>query len=120
MTENTASGSDEGPWSNAQELASPEVYAKLARLRRSIDNVDAAVIYMLAERFEFTKQVGQLKAEHALPPSDPGREKQQTARLRELAEQANLDPVFAEKFLNFVVAEVINHHKKLQGDPTPR
>lgn len=82
----------------------------LIRLRSSIDNVDAALIFLLAERFKCTKQVGELKAEHGMPPSDPAREEQQVARLRQLAVQAELDPAFAEKWFNFVVAEVIRHH----------
>jgi len=82
----------------------------LARLRSSIDNIDAALVYMLAERFKATKQVGHLKAEHGMPPSEPAREEHQDARLRSLAEQADLDPAFAEKWFNFVVAEVIRHH----------
>ncbi|MEJ1154303.1 MULTISPECIES: chorismate mutase [Microbacterium] len=82
----------------------------LKRLRGSIDNVDAALMYLLAERFKATKQVGVLKAEHGMPPSDPAREEQQVARLRQLALDAELDPEFAEKWFNFVVAEVIRHH----------
>ncbi|HWT33815.1 MAG TPA: chorismate mutase [Microbacterium sp.] len=82
----------------------------LRRLRGSIDNIDAALIHMLAERFKATKQVGVLKAEYGMAPSDPSREEQQIARLRRLAEEAELDPEFAEKWFNFVVAEVIQHH----------
>lgn len=84
--------------------------AELLRLRGTIDNIDAALIYMLAERFRATQQVGILKAEHAMPASDPRREEQQVSRLRALAEEAHLDPEFAEKWFNFVVAEVIRHH----------
>jgi len=84
--------------------------ADLRRLRGSIDNIDAALIHMLAERFRATQQVGILKAEHGMPASDPAREEQQIARLRRLAEEADLDPEFAEKWFNFVVAEVIRHH----------
>ncbi|WP_416444778.1 chorismate mutase [Leucobacter sp. HNU] len=86
---------------------------QLDRLRSSIDNIDAALIHMLAERFKCTQAVGQLKAEHEMPASDPGREARQIARLRELAEGANLDPEFAEKWFNFVVAEVIHHHERI-------
>lgn len=84
--------------------------AQLLSLRASIDNVDAALIFLLAERFRCTKQVGVLKAEYGMPASDPSREEQQIARLRRLALDADLDPEFAEKWFNFVVAEVIRHH----------
>jgi chorismate mutase len=82
----------------------------LLRLRASIDNIDAALTYMLAERFRCTKQVGELKATHGMPASDPSREERQIARLKSLAADADLDPEFAEKWFNFVVAEVIQHH----------
>ena len=86
---------------------------ELRRLRDSIDNMDAALVHLLAERFKITQQVGLLKAQHGLPPADPSREAQQIARLRRLAEQAKLDPEFAEKFLSFVVAEVVRHHEAI-------
>ncbi|WP_336631993.1 MULTISPECIES: chorismate mutase [unclassified Microbacterium] len=91
----------------------------LRRLRGSIDNIDAALIHMLAERFRATQQVGVLKARHGMPPSDPAREEQQIARLRRLAEDADLDPEFAEKWFNFVVAEVIRHHAAAAGADAP-
>ena len=91
------------------------VQAELDGIRQSIDNIDAALIAMLAERFKFTQAVGRLKAEHQLPPSDPAREARQVERLRALAEEANLDPAFAEKWFNFVVAEVIRHHEAAQS-----
>jgi chorismate mutase len=83
----------------------------LVELRDSIDNIDAAVIHMLAERFRCTRRVGLLKAEYHLPPADPAREAQQIVRLRQLASVAKLDPDFAEKLHAFVVSEVIRHHK---------
>ncbi|RMH52129.1 MAG: chorismate mutase [Alphaproteobacteria bacterium] len=86
----------------------------LAGHRAAIDNLDAIIIHTLALRFRETLAVGRLKAEHGLPPADPAREAAQIARLRRLAGEAGLDPVFAEKFLNFVIAEVIRHHERLQ------
>lgn len=91
---------------------------ELTRLRESIDNIDAALIHLLAERFKYTQAVGQLKAAQGLAPADPERESQQIARLRRLAESARLDPDFAEKFLAFIVKEVIRHHAALrEGKP---
>lgn len=97
--------------------------AELTGLRQSIDNIDAALVHLLAERFKFTQSVGRLKAVSGLPASDPDREKVQIARLRALAEESHLDPAFAEKFLNFIVAEVIHHHEEIASTgavPTQR
>ncbi|MFH9086036.1 chorismate mutase [Streptomyces sp. Ru62] len=104
-TSNTGTGADD-----------PQVRQELERLRDSIDNIDAAVVHMLAERFKCTQQVGRLKALHQLPPADPAREARQIERLRRLAENAKLDPAFAEKFLNFIIAEVIRHHERIAED----
>jgi len=84
----------------------------LAGYRLSIDNIDAALVHMLAERFRITQAVGEYKATAALPPADPGREERQITRLRALAEAAHLDPEFSEKFLRFIIEEVIRHHEK--------
>ncbi len=83
--------------------------------RESIDRLDAILVYTLGERFKHTQAVGRLKATHDLPPSDPARESKQIARLEELAKEADLDPEFAKKFLNFIIAEVIQHHKQHQS-----
>ena len=89
---------------------------KLAHYRVSIDNLDAALIHILAERFRITQAVGEYKAKTSLPPADPGREQKQIARLRALAEEAHLDPEFSEKFLRFIIDEVIRHHEQARRD----
>lgn len=86
----------------------------LKRYRESIDNIDAALVFMLAERFKVTQAVGEYKATHDLPPADPSREENQILRLRQLALDANLDPDFTEKFLRFIIDEVIRHHERLR------
>ncbi|WP_125609761.1 chorismate mutase [Specibacter cremeus] len=120
--EHTASGqpSDHTPGPGYDPAASslagtvdPAVMAELLSMRSSIDNIDATLVYLLAERFKATQRVGVLKARHKLPPADPTRETAQIARLRALAESAHLDPAFAEKFLNFIISEVIRHHQAI-------
>ena len=97
-------------------LGESPAMAELLALRASIDNIDAALVHMLAERFRCTQKVGVLKATNDLPPADPAREKIQIERLRRLATDANLDPDFAEKFLNFIVKEVIRHHEAIAAE----
>jgi chorismate mutase len=104
-----AGGSHKQGYGKADGMNHPE----LLRLRDSIDNIDAALLHLLAERFKCTQAVGEFKAAHGLPPADPAREASQIARLRRLAEEARLDPDFAEKFLNFIVKEVIRHHEAI-------
>ena len=92
-----------------------DVPAELKKYRASIDNLDAALIHILAERFRITKEVGELKARTELPAADPNRERLQVERLRKLAAEAELDPDFAEKLLNFIIKEVIRHHEQIAG-----
>jgi len=96
--------------------AENEVLEELAVLRASIDNLDAALVHLLAERFKCTQKVGRLKAAHDLPPADPAREARQITRLRQLAQESQLEPQFAEKFLNFIVEEVVRHHKMIAAE----
>ncbi len=95
----------------------PSLPPELLRLRGSIDNIDAALIHLLAERFKATQQVGVLKAREGMPAADPAREARQLARLRALAHESDLDPEFAEKFLAFLLAEVIQHHEAIAAAP---
>lgn len=97
-------------------MSEPTPLERLERLRSSIDNIDAALVHMLAERFRCTQEVGQLKAEHDMPAADPSRESRQIDRLKGLAADAHLDPEFAEKWFNFVVAEVIQHHTQIADE----
>ncbi|NDK31358.1 chorismate mutase [Nesterenkonia haasae] len=106
---------------DAAKYVDPEIMAELLTMRSSIDNIDAALVHLLAERFKATQRVGVLKAKHKLPPADPGREKSQIDRLKRLAAEAHLDPDFAEKFLNFIIEEVIRHHQAIsEHSPQPQ
>ncbi|MCB5905966.1 chorismate mutase [Streptomyces pinistramenti] len=108
MSEGTAAAAGD-----AARVADEAARERLLHLRSSIDNLDAALVHLLAERFKCTQQVGELKARHSLPPADPAREAAQIERLRTLAADARLDPAFAEKFLNFIISEVVRHHRAI-------
>lgn len=97
-------------------MTNDEARAELRRLRDSIDNLDSMLVHLLAERFKITQRVGELKATHHMSPADPAREAEQIARLRSLATESQLDPEFAEKFLNFIVREVVRHHERLRDE----
>lgn len=86
----------------------------LASQRQGIDNIDAALVHLLAERFRHTQEVGKLKARYGLPAADPDREARQVERLKRLADESGLDPVFAQKFMRFIVTEVIRHHEQIR------
>jgi chorismate mutase len=92
-------------------LDTTDPVSNLRDLQDSIDNIDAAIVHMLAERFWCTRAVSKLKAHHGPPSRDPGREAEQISRLRQLAAVSQLDPDFAEKFLALVIREVIRHHE---------
>jgi chorismate mutase len=109
-----------GPFASASppcvtDAPAPSADPVLAGYRGSIDNIDAALVHILAERFRITQAVGAYKAEHGLPASDPAREERQIARLRKLAVEADLDPEFTEKFLRFIIDEVIRHHQRAKN-----
>ena len=100
--------------SRSEPSAPGAIPSELVEARATIDNIDAALIHILAERFRCTQRVGHIKARYDLPPEDPAREARQVARMRRLAEESGLDPDFAEKFLSFMVREVIRHHEDIK------
>lgn len=82
-------------------------------LRKSLDNIDTALITLLAERFRVTYKVGLYKKAHGLPAVDQSREAAQFTRIESLATQAGLDPKFAAKLLRTIIDEVVVNHKEL-------
>lgn len=117
-----------GDWRNstiddAAAGAHPETAAAVTRikeLRQTIDNVDAAIVSLLAERFKATSQVGVLKASAGFAPEDTKREDYQIERLHRIAVDAGLDPDIAEMYREFVVTEAKKRHQRIAdagGDP---
>lgn len=97
-----------------------ETVEKIKALRQSIDNVDTAIVSLLAERFKYTSQVGVLKARAGFAPADYKREDYQIERLHRIAVAAGLDPDIAEMYREFVVTEAKKRHARIAaagGDP---
>ena len=97
----------------AEQPEVADVVAKIASLRQSIDNVDTAIVSLLAERFKYTSQVGVLKARAGFAPADYQREHAQIERLHRIADEAGLDPEIAEMYREFVVTEAKRRHKRI-------
>jgi chorismate mutase len=93
-----------------------DVAAQLASYRQTIDNLDAALVYILAERFRCTNEIGLLKAEHGLPSADKSRENHQFTRLRKLAENTMLEQDFLENLMKFIIGEVIQRHNQIASE----
>ncbi|MGV2129533.1 chorismate mutase [Agrobacterium vitis] len=90
-----------------------EILKFLAPFRERIDNLDAALIHILAERFRCTDEVGLLKAKHALASRDHDREKRQFARVRSIAVESGSDPEVIEEILKFVIGQVVGRHERV-------
>jgi chorismate mutase len=90
--------------------------SNLEVLRKSIDNIDAALLHLLAERFSLTGRVGLLKKREGLPAEDSSREKEQIARYRSIAGSAGLDPEIALRLHSFLVEESKKNHRIIKED----
>ena len=86
--------------------------SRLTSYRQTVDNIDAALVYILAERFRCTNEIGLLKAEHDLPPADKGRQARQLARLKDLAKDTRLEPEFVDKLMHLIFSEVVRRHEQ--------
>ena len=89
-------------------------HAALAEYRASIDNIDASLIYLMAERFKITEKVGKYKKDHGLRAASPDREQEQFRRMKKLAAEAGVDQEFMGKFLRFIIDEVIRRHERIK------
>lgn len=97
----------------AENPQNAKAVEQIRELRQSIDNVDAAIVSLLAERFKYTSMVGVVKAKAGFAPADYQREDRQMARLNRIAIDAGLDPEIAEKYREFVVTEAKKRHRRI-------
>ena len=93
-----------------ETAAAIDVTVSLPELRQSIDNLDLAILTLLAERFKVTDRIGALKQKLGLPAIDPDREASQRQYVRATARSLGLDPDFAENIWRLVVNQVVRNH----------
>lgn len=94
--------------------------ADLAALRARIDQLDAALIAIIAERLAACREVAALKEEFDTPVIQPDRVREVVTSRRQLAIQAGIDPDFAEQLVRVLLTEThrieVAHRRP---DPAP-
>jgi chorismate mutase len=98
---------DVGDASHAAQTAQMEDY------RKSIDNLDSALIAILAERFRMTEKIGLTKSAAGLAPLDPERERQQFENFRALAGSFGLDVQVVADVMGRIIQHAKNRHEVL-------
>ncbi|RKK02552.1 chorismate mutase [Pseudoroseomonas wenyumeiae] len=93
-----------------------DVEARLESNRQTLDNIDAALVYIFAERFGCTNATCVLKFEYNLPPLDRAREEYRYARLRGLAKENKINQNFVEIRMRFVIDQIIQRHNEIAGE----
>lgn len=88
----------------------------LAHWRDQIDEIDGQMVALLAKRFKITTDVGRWKAQNAVAPVDPDRERKQVERLHMLANETGLSEDFLERFLRIIIDEVVSHHRAIRDE----
>ncbi|MBL4821504.1 MAG: chorismate mutase [Gammaproteobacteria bacterium] len=89
---------------------------QLLEARNKIDEVDNKLILLLAERFDLTRQVGELKARSKLSAFDPGREARKLATIRALCKEHELNVELVEGIFSQIMTEVVKNHRRFQGE----
>ena len=110
----------------AQSRHSPETalndnsdIEQLADYRRSIDNLDSALIAILAERFRLTEKIGRTKAKGGFEARDLKREEWQLEQFRKLASSHDLAVDVAVDIMTRIISHVKTRHEVLQGPAGP-
>jgi chorismate mutase len=98
------------------DVGASAAMAELQDIRDSIDNIDASIIHMLAERFRCTQKVGVLKARHHLPPSPPAKRTSKSPVSANLRLLLNLIQSLRKRFLPLSFVKSFGIMKLLGAD----
>jgi chorismate mutase-like protein len=77
----------------------------LSSLRKSIDEIDAAIVDLLAKRMEVCREVAELKAGAATPVIQPARVREVLTSRRQWAIDQHVDADFAEQLFRIILSE---------------
>lgn len=87
--------------------------AKLIACRAAIDDIDAKLVVLLAQRFSVVDDVILEKRAAGLPSVLPDRVEQVVAQVRALAAQHKLDPNVTERLWRVLIAETCGYEDAL-------
>jgi chorismate mutase len=96
-------------------MGSDSVPAELLTLRDRIDEIDAQLLNSLAQRFELTGRVGELKAEQGLEAFDGAREAEKLQRLRSLAADCGVSEALTDELFSRIMREAVENHRRLKN-----
>jgi chorismate mutase/prephenate dehydrogenase len=83
--------------------AAPAHGGVIAALREQIDDLDRALVELLARRRQVVEEIVRVKEEHDLPTFHPAREENLISARRAQAKQAGLDPDYIEDLFRTVM-----------------
>ncbi len=75
----------------------------LEGLRKGIDTVDDAVLFLLSKRFEFAKKVGLIKKQKKLAMVQKDREKQMFEHHKSISAKLGLDYSFVQELFSVIL-----------------
>lgn len=92
-------------------MTTVEAQSELVSLRARLDEIDAAIVDLLGERFDVTRRVGEVKRDGQLNPVDPERERIMMNTLRKRAETKNVNPDLVETLYRAIINNVVDAHR---------
>lgn len=93
----------------------PETIETMAELRAAIDDIDEALLVLLAARLRYTDRAPALKLREGIAAAAPTRVRQVLAHVRDKAEASGFDPDMAEAMWQIMIDKVIAREQAVMG-----
>ncbi|MEW6744842.1 MAG: chorismate mutase [Planctomycetota bacterium] len=91
-------------------MSREDATVRLAAYRRELDELDAALVQILARRFRVIARIGHLKARAGLPIRDPDREKEMLLSLARQGVEEGIAPALVRR----VFTAILLHSRRRQ------